>query len=217
MQITIIGAGYVGSVTGIGLAELGHQVILADSDAAKIASFRAGRVPIYEPGLEELLARNAAAGRVEFATEIAPAVEVSRVVFIAVGTPPRKDGEADLSALEAVCRDVGRSLTGYHVIVEKSTVPVNTCENVRRVIGLNARGGADWDLVSNPEFLREGCALADFFEPDRIVVGAESERARTTMSELYEPLTFGRLRQGQRPGADAAAPAAHRHQERRAD
>ncbi len=191
MQIAIIGAGYVGAVTGAGLAELGHQVILVDNDAAKIASFREGNVPIYEPGLRELLARNVAAGRMEFAAEIGPAVEVSRVVFIAVGTPPRKDGEADLSAIEAVCRDVGRSLAAYQVIVEKSTVPVNTCENIRRVIGLNATGAADWDLVSNPEFLREGSALADFFQPDRIVVGAEGERARSAMQELYQPLTSG--------------------------
>ncbi len=191
MQIAIIGAGYVGSVTGAGLAELGHRVTLVDSDAAKIGEFGRGRVPIYEPGLEELVARNAAAGRLDFSTEIPEAVGRAAVVFVAVGTPPREDGEADLSAIENVCRDIGGCLTSYRVIVEKSTVPVNTCENIRRVINLNNRGGQSYDLVSNPEFLREGAALQDFFHPDRIVVGAESERARRIMAELYAPLTSG--------------------------
>ena len=190
MQIAILGAGYVGSVTGAGLAEIGHRVTLLDSDAAKIAEFRQGRVPIYEPGLEELVTRNAAAGRLDFSTEFSVAFNQAQIVFIAVGTPARQDGEADLSAIEAVCRDIGRCLTSYRVIVEKSTVPVNTCENIRRVINLNHHGG-DYDLVSNPEFLREGSALNDFFYPDRIVVGADSEQAQRLMSELYSPLTSG--------------------------
>ena len=190
MEIAIIGAGYVGSVTGVGLAEIGHRVTLVDRDTTKIADLRQGRLPIYEPGLEELVARNAAAGRLQFSTEIPPALSQARIVFIAVGTPARQDGEADLSAIEAVCRDIGQCLTSYRVIVEKSTVPVNTCENIRRVIDLNHRGG-DYDLVSNPEFLREGCGLNDFFHPDRIVVGADSEQARQLMAELYQPLTSG--------------------------
>ena len=190
MEIAIIGAGYVGSVTGVGLSEIGHRVTLVDHDAAKSAELRQGRLPIYEPGLEELVARNAGAGRLHFSTEIPPALNQASIVFIAVGTPARQDGEADLTAIEAVCRDIGRCLTSYRVIVEKSTVPVNTCENIRRVINLNHHGG-DYDLVSNPEFLREGCGLNDFFRPDRIVVGADSEQARQLMAELYRPLTSG--------------------------
>ena len=190
MEIAIIGAGYVGSVTGVGLSEIGHRVTLVDHDAAKIAKLRQGHLPIYEPGLEELVARNAGAGRLHFSTEIPPALNQASIVFIAVGTPARQDGEADLTAIEAVCRDIGRCLTSYRVIVEKSTVPVNTCENIRRVINLNQHGG-DYDLVSNPEFLREGCGLNDFFHPDRIVVGADSEQARQLMAELYRPLTSG--------------------------
>ena len=191
MKVAIIGAGYVGSVTGAGLAELGHQVTLVDSDAARIEAFRGGRVPIYEPGLEELVARNVAAGRLGFTSDVAGAVAGALVVFVAVGTPARQDGEADLSAIEMVCRDVGRSLGGYCVIVEKSTVPVHTCDNIRRVINLNNPAGADYDLASNPEFLREGSALHDFFHPDRIVVGAEGKRARQVMAELYAPLVSG--------------------------
>ena len=190
MEIAIIGAGYVGSVTGVGLSEIGHRVTLVDHDAAKIAELRQGRLPIYEPGLEELVARNAGTGRLHFSTEIPPALNQASIVFIAVGTPARQDGEADLTAIKAVCRDIGRCLTSYRVIVEKSTVPVNTCENIRRVINLNHHGG-DYDLVSNPEFLREGCGLNDFFRPDRIVVGANSEQARQLMVELYRPLTSG--------------------------
>lgn len=191
MQIAIIGAGYVGAVTGVGLAEIGHQVTLVDNDAAKLEAYRGGKAPIYEPGLDELIARNCAAGRLRFSAEIAEAVGRATVVFVAVGTPARHDGEADLSAIEAVCRDIGCCLKEYRVIVEKSTVPVNTCENIRRVINLNNRGRGDYDIVSSPEFLREGSALQDFFHPDRIVVGVESEQARCLMSEVYAPLVSG--------------------------
>ncbi len=191
MQIAIVGAGYVGSVTGAGLAEIGHRVILVDNNAARIAQFRRGSIPIYEPGLDALVARNVAGGRLEFSTEISDAVARALVIFVAVGTPPRQDGEPDLSAIENVCRDVGRCLSEYRIIVEKSTVPVNTCENIRRVINLNNSGRAHYDLVSNPEFLREGSALRDFFHPDRIVVGAESEQSRRLMADLYAPLVSG--------------------------
>jgi UDPglucose 6-dehydrogenase len=187
MHIAVIGTGYVGLVTGACFAEFGVDVTCVDIDEAKIASLREGRVPIYEPGLDDLVAKNSRAGRLSFTTDIREAVEQSLVVFLAVGTPPREDGSADLQFIEGAARSVARHLDGYKVVVTKSTVPVGTGERLRRLI-LEERPDAKFGIVSNPEFLREGAAIGDFMRPDRVVIGSRDEEAVAIMKDLYRPL-----------------------------
>jgi UDPglucose 6-dehydrogenase len=190
MKMAIIGAGYVGLVTGACFAEMGNEVICVDADAGKIKSLEQGRIPIYEPGLEDYVKRNFEENRLVFTTDLAAAVKQSLIIFIAVGTPQDRDGSADLSAVLAVAREIGRVMDGYKVIVEKSTVPVSTAVKVRQVINeeLKARGlECEFDVVSNPEFLKEGTAIDDFMKPDRIVVGADEVRVAELMKELYAP------------------------------
>jgi len=187
MNIAIIGSGHVGLVAGGCLAEIGHQVLCMDTDARKIEMLERGVSPIYEPGLDALLQRNCASGRLAYTTSLEDAVRQSQVIFICVGTPTTESGEANLYYVDKVAGQVGALLTGPTVIVEKSTVPVRTGACVRRAIE-RASGTADFDVVSNPEFLREGSAVDDFFYPDRIVVGVESDRAETIMRELYQPI-----------------------------
>ena len=188
MRIAMIGTGYVGLVSGTCFAEFGYDVACVDSDAGKIAALQSGEVPIYEPGLEDLVRANMRAGRLGFGTDLAEAVAHADAVFIAVGTPSRHgDGYADLSYVFAAAEQIAAALTGYTVVVTKSTVPVGTGRKVQRVIAENAPG-ADFDIASNPEFLREGSAIQDFQRPDRVVVGVESERAREFLRDLYRPL-----------------------------
>ena len=187
MKLAIIGSGYVGLTTGTCFAEVGHEVICVDNDAAKVETLRAGKIPIYEPGLEELIKKNVAAGRLKFTSSIREGVANALVVFIAVPTPPQPDGSVDLSFVERVAREIAGVLTDYRVVVDKSTVPVKTGEKVRQTISRYNAGGVAFDVVSNPEFLREGSAVADLMKPDRVVVGTESEKAATIMRELYAP------------------------------
>jgi UDPglucose 6-dehydrogenase len=188
MKIAIAGAGYVGLVTGACLADFGHDVTCIDTDATRIAALERGEVPIYEPGLAELVGSNAGAGRLSFSADLGSAVAAADVVFIAVGTPSRRgDGHADLSYVHAVARAVAMSVSGFTVVATKSTVPVGTGDEVARIIAA-ANPEADVAVVSNPEFLREGAAIEDFKRPDRIVVGIEDERARAVMTEVYRPL-----------------------------
>src|SRR3989454_1147011 len=187
MDLSIIGSGYVGLVTGACFADVGHNVTCVDNDARKIEVLRAGRVPIYEPGLEELIHRNVAAHRLRFSGSIKEGVDNSQIVFIAVPTPPQSDGSVDLSFIEKVAREIAGVLTDYRVIVDKSTVPVKTGEKVAESIKRYNRHGAKFDVVSNPEFLREGCAVHDLMHPDRIVIGAQSEHAADLMKKVYEP------------------------------
>src|SRR5881392_2618443 len=187
MDLSIIGSGYVGLVTGACFADVGHNVTCVDNDARKIEVLRAGRVPIYEPGLEELIHRNVAAHRLRFTESTKEGVDNSQIVFIAVPTPPHSDGSVDLSFIEKVARAIAGVLTDYRVIVDKSTVPVKTGEKVAESIKRYNRHGAKFDVVSNPEFLREGCAVADLMHPDRIVIGAQSEHAVDLMKKVYEP------------------------------
>ena len=187
MKISIIGTGHVGLVTGACLAERGHGVLCVDVDRAKIAKLRRGGLSIYEPGLPELVQRHLKARRLSFGTSNAEAVAFGKVVFICVPTPPKPDGTADLSFMEAVSRDIARSLKEYRLIVDKSTVPVHTGERVRQVITKYAPRGADFDVASNPEFLREGAAVQDTLHPDRIVFGVESRRAEMVLREVFEP------------------------------
>ncbi|HEY0917974.1 UDP-glucose dehydrogenase family protein [Devosia sp.] len=188
MRIAVIGTGYVGLVSGACLADFGHQVTCVDLDHDKIAALRAGRIPIFEPGLDRLVADNAAAGRLGFSIDLEPAVAEADVVFIAVGTPSRRgDGYADLSYVHAAAASIARALSGFTVVVTKSTVPVGTGDEVERIIA-ETNPDADVAVVSNPEFLREGAAIEDFKRPDRIVVGLEDERARAVMEEVYRPL-----------------------------
>src|SRR5512132_335847 len=187
MDLAIIGSGYVGLVTGACFADVGHNVICVDNDAQKINQLQAGEIPIYEPGLEEVIHRNVSAHRLRFTGSIQEGVENSQIVFIAVPTPQQPDGDVDLSFLEKVAREIAGVVTDYRVIVDKSTVPVKTGEKVAESIKRYNRHGADFDVVSNPEFLREGCAVADLMKPDRIVIGAQSERAVDLMKKIYEP------------------------------
>jgi UDPglucose 6-dehydrogenase len=187
MKIAVIGTGYVGLVTGTCFAESGHDVTCVDHDHAKIELLRAGGVPIYEPGLEELVHRNAAEGRLHFTSRYEEAVAGAEVAFIAVGTPPGETGEADLSYVLAAAESVGQALTGYCVVVNKSTVPVGSSDQVKA--RLHAVTSHPFDVVSNPEFLKEGAAIDDFMRPDRVVVGVSSDRARAVMAELYAPFT----------------------------
>lgn len=187
MDLSIIGSGYVGLVTGACFAEVGHNVICVDNDPRKIETLLAGKIPIYEPGLEKLIHRNVSAHRLRFSGRIQEGVENSQVVFIAVPTPQQANGEVDLSYIEKVAREIAGVLTDYRVIVDKSTVPVKTGEKVAESIKRYNKHGAEFDVVSNPEFLREGCAVNDLMKPDRIVIGAQSERAIALMKKIYEP------------------------------
>ncbi|HKQ66549.1 MAG TPA: UDP-glucose/GDP-mannose dehydrogenase family protein, partial [Methylomirabilota bacterium] len=188
MNICVVGAGYVGLVTGAVFADLGNEVVCVDSVADKVDALQAGHMPIYEPGLEEMVTRNLGDGRLSFTTDLAAAVRRSVIVFIAVGTPPKVDGQTDLSAVEAVAREIGRVMERYTVVVNKSTVPVGTGELVREVIERNQTQPVPFDVVSNPEFLREGSAIEDTLRPDRIVIGAPTQQVAMTLLELYAPL-----------------------------
>ena len=190
MKVTVVGTGYVGLVSGACLAEMGNDVVCLDVDAAKIAMLEGGGMPIHEPGLDHVVARNVAAGRLSFTTDVRRAVAHGTLQFIAVGTPPDEDGSADLQYVLAAARNIARHMDGYKVVVDKSTVPVGTADKVRAAIaeGLAERGAAiDFAVVSNPEFLKEGAAVDDFMRPDRIIIGADDERAIGLMRELYAP------------------------------
>jgi UDPglucose 6-dehydrogenase len=186
-SLAIIGTGYVGLVTGACFAEVGHNVLCVDNDARKVEMLNGGGIPIYEPGLEDLVKRNVAAGRLRFSLSTAQAVQQADVIFICVPTPPQPDGSVDLSFIEAVAREIAANLTGYRIIVDKSTVPVKTGEKVAETIRRYARTKVDFDVVSNPEFLREGFAVDDLMHPDRVVVGVSGPRPAALMREIYEP------------------------------
>lgn len=195
MKIAIIGAGYVGLVTGVCLAEIGHHVICVDNDAEKIKRLKQGKAPIYEPGLEELMTKLMKKKRLDFSSSISSAVKHARVIFIAVGTPSKKNGEADLTYVENVARQIAENMDEYKLIVEKSTVPADTGKRIERTIALNlpkkyrtGKKAIEFDVASNPEFLREGCAIDDFMNPDRVVIGVESQRAEELLEEIYKPL-----------------------------
>ena len=188
MNICVVGTGYVGLVTGAVFADLGNDVICMDKDEEKIEGLNQGRMPIYEPGLEEMVARNVADGRLAFTTNLAEGVKKSEIVFIAVGTPAKANGETDLSAVEEVARGIARTMDRYRVIVNKSTVPVGTGDLVREIILTNQPRPVEFDVVSNPEFLREGSAIEDTLRPDRIVIGAPSQQVAMTLLELYAQL-----------------------------
>jgi UDPglucose 6-dehydrogenase len=190
MRIAMIGTGYVGLVSGACFSDFGHDVICVDKDAGKIERLNRGEVPIFEPGLEALIAKNTTAGRLSFTTDLVMAVDGAEAVFIAVGTPTRRgDGHADLTYVMAAAAEIGQALTGYAVVVTKSTVPVGTNRKVAEAVRA-ANPGAAFDVASNPEFLREGAAIDDFMRPDRVVVGAETPKARKVMAELYRPLSL---------------------------
>jgi len=219
MKVCVIGTGYVGLVSGACLAEVGNDVICVDADKDKIARLEAGEIPIYEPGLDELVNMNSLAGRLRFTSSLEEGVQASEIVFITVGTPPLPNGEADLSAVEAVARGIGRALNGYKVIVNKSTVPVGSGNWVAMLVsegmaqvqrervgsGGLSESEARFDVVSNPEFLREGSAIHDTFFPDRIVIGSQNERAVRIMRELYAPLIERRV-PGRVPADDCEVP-----------
>ncbi|HEV2438174.1 MAG TPA: UDP-glucose/GDP-mannose dehydrogenase family protein [Verrucomicrobiae bacterium] len=187
MRLTIIGTGYVGLVTGACFAEVGHQVVCVDNDTAKIKLLKSGGIPIFEPGLDELVKKNVAAARLSFSTNIAEGVQKSEVIFIAVPTPPQPDGSVDSTFIERVARDIAAALTGYRVIVDKSTVPVKTGEKVAETIKRYCPAKVDFDVVSNPEFLREGFAVTDLMKPDRVVIGTRSPRPVEAMKNIYAP------------------------------
>ncbi len=190
MKITMIGAGYVGLVSGVCFADFGHDVVCVDKDEGKISALKKGQIPIFEPGLDHLVASNVASGRLNFTDDLKTAVAASDVVFIAVGTPSRRgDGHADLSYVYAAAREIASNLQGFTVVVTKSTVPVGTGDEVERIIR-ETNPAADVTVVSNPEFLREGAAIEDFKRPDRIVIGVDGSdgRAREVMTEVYRPL-----------------------------
>ncbi len=190
MKISVVGTGYVGLVTGTCLADTGNDVICVDIDEEKVAMMKAGKVPIYEPQLETIFDRNVRQGRLSFTTKLSEGLANSDIVFLALPTPPGADGSADLSAVLHVAEEIGKQIEDYKVIIDKSTVPVGTAEKVREVIARNAK--VEFDVVSNPEFLREGFAVEDFMKPDRIVIGTRSERAREILKDLYKPF----VRQG---------------------
>jgi UDPglucose 6-dehydrogenase len=187
MKIAVVGTGYVGLVAGACLAENGNDVICVDKDAAKVRALQRGRVPIYEPGLEELVRRNRSEKRLSFTTDLSKGVRASQLIFIAVGTPTGEDGSADLRYVLEVAKQIGKSMNGYKVIVDKSTVPVGTSEKVRDVI--TKETSHPFSVVSNPEFLKQGAAIDDFMKPDRVVIGSEDQRAGEIMKELYAPFT----------------------------
>ncbi len=188
MRVCMIGTGYVGLVSGACFADIGHNVICVDNDARKIEVLKKGGIPIYEPGLEELVKKNVGAGRLKFSSSIAEGVNESEVLFIAVGTPPKENGEPDLSSIEQVAMEIGEAMKDYRVIVEKSTVPVQTGKWVRTVVERFGKKAKEFDVASNPEFLREGSAIGDFLKPDRIVLGVETKRAEEKLLELYKPI-----------------------------
>ena len=187
MRIAVVGTGYVGLVAGTCFAESGNTVVCVDIDQKKIDGLKAGRIPIYEPGLEEMVRRNRAEKRLTFTTDLPKGIRASQIVFIAVGTPTGEDGSADLSHVLEVARQIGKAMNGYKVIVDKSTVPVGTSERVREVIKKETQH--PFSVVSNPEFLKQGAAIEDFMKPDRVVIGAEDQRAGQIMTELYSPFT----------------------------
>ncbi|MFQ6607521.1 MAG: UDP-glucose dehydrogenase family protein [Fidelibacterota bacterium] len=187
-RITVIGTGYVGLVTGTGLSDFGNHVVCTDINVDKINRLIAGEIPIYEPGLKDLVDRNVSVGRLSFSTEIAESVKNSEVVFIAVWTPKGKDGSADLTAVKSVAKTIGENLNGYKVICTKSTVPIGTGKVIRKIVEEASGGSHEFDVVSNPEFLREGSAVKDFLIPDRIVIGCDSEKAKYVMNQVYRPL-----------------------------
>jgi UDPglucose 6-dehydrogenase len=190
MKIAMIGTGYVGLVSGVCFSDFGHDVVCVDKDTSKIERLRAGQVPIFEPGLDALMAKNVAAGHLSFTTDLAEAVAGADAVFIAVGTPTRRgDGHADLTYVLAAAEEIGAALTGYAVIVTKSTVPVGTNSMVAETVARTA-GDTPFDVASNPEFLREGAAIDDFMRPDRVVIGVESDRAKKVMADIYRPLAL---------------------------
>ena len=187
MKLTIIGTGYVGLVTGTCFAEVGHHVVCVDSDAAKVKVLQGGGIPIYEPGLAELVQKNVAAGRLSFTASTTEGVERSDVIFIAVPTPPQPDGSVDMSFIERVAREIAGAMTDYKIIVDKSTVPVRTGDKVAETIKRYCKAKVEFDVVSNPEFLREGFAVEDLMKPDRIVVGVRAPRPVAAMKQVYEP------------------------------
>jgi UDPglucose 6-dehydrogenase len=192
LDIGVIGTGYVGLVTGACFAEMGNSVICVDTDAAKVAALQEGRIPIYEPGLEPMVVRNHAEGRLKFTTSLGEAVQSARLLFIAVGTPPNEDGSADLAHVLGVAKSIGELITEPTIVVDKSTVPVGTADKVRAAIQAELdRRGVDVavDVVSNPEFLKEGAAIDDFMRPDRVIVGTNSEKATEILHRLYAPFT----------------------------
>lgn len=192
MNLAIIGTGYVGLTTGTCFAEVGHNVICVDNNQAKVETLRQGKMPIYEPGLEEMIVSNVSAGRLSFTTDLNAAVAASEIIFIAVPTPPNEDGSVDLSYIEAVSHEIADCLKpeyGYRIIVDKSTVPVSTGSKVAQVIERYAGNDVDVDVVSNPEFLREGSAVSDLLNPDRVVIGADSQRAMDLMKRVYQPFS----------------------------
>jgi UDPglucose 6-dehydrogenase len=190
MKIAVVGTGYVGLVTGTCFAETGNQVTCVDINEEKVRQMQAGKIPIYEPGLDDLFQRNTQEGRLHFTTSLKEGIEGAKVIFLALPTPPGADGSADLKYILQVADDLGPLLSEYTVIIDKSTVPVGTSDKVRAAIAKKAR--VDFDVVSNPEFLREGVAVEDFMKPDRVVIGTQSDRAKDLMSRLYAPL----VRQG---------------------
>jgi UDPglucose 6-dehydrogenase len=187
MRICIIGTGYVGLVTGTCFAEAGHEVACVDCDTAKVKLLNSGGIPIYEPGLDELVKKNRAEGRLSFTTSTKEGVDKSEIIFIAVPTPPLSDGAVDLSFIEGVARDIAGAMTSYKIVVDKSTVPVKTGEKVGETIKRYCKAKVDFDVVSNPEFLREGFAVQDFMRPDRVVIGVASQRPVQAMKEVYAP------------------------------
>lgn len=187
-KITVIGTGYVGLVTGTCLADFGLDVTCVDIDESKIAKLKEGIIPIYEPGLDVVVHKNYQQGRLKFTTDVKAGIQDSEVIFIAVGTPPQEDGSADLQHVEAVARDIAKYMNGYKVVVNKSTVPVGTGQKVKKIIKENQTEAHQFDVVSNPEFLREGAAVKDFMHPDRVVIGAESDRAVQILKEVYRVL-----------------------------
>jgi len=191
-KIAVIGTGYVGLVGGAGLADFGNQVVCVDRITEKIDQLTRGEIPFYEPGLQEVVKRNVREGRLSFTTDFAKAVAENDVILCAVGTPEGEGGRVDLSQVDSVARDIGKHMTGYRVIVQKSTVPVGTATRLRRIVEENQAEPIEFDVVSNPEFLREGSAVEDFMRPDRVVVGASSERAMEVMRSIYAPLYLNR-------------------------
>jgi UDPglucose 6-dehydrogenase len=187
MKLTIIGTGYVGLVTGACFAEVGHEVVCVDNNEAKVKLLQGGGIPIYEPGLEELVQKNVAAGRLRFTSTTKEGVESSDVIFIAVPTPPLPDGSVDLSFIESVAREIATSMTEYKIVVDKSTVPVKTGDKVAETIKRYCKAKVDFDMVSNPEFLREGFAVEDLLKPDRVVIGVRSQRPVAAMKAIYTP------------------------------
>ena len=191
MNVTVVGTGYVGLVTGTCFAETGNHVICVDIDARKVERMKNGEVPIFEPGLDLLFERNTKQGRLHFTTDLAAAIEKAQIIFLALPTPPGEDGSADLSYILGVANDLSKIIKDYKVIVDKSTVPVGTSEKVHAALAANLDESL-FDVVSNPEFLREGVAVDDFMKPDRVVIGTNSDKARKAMKQLYEPF----VRQG---------------------